>query len=278
MMMMMDCAAAAGATVAIGTKGSGPPAPPSRDQREEVEQLLCREWALWVWIRQVVGGEEEEGCDDLMEKSPAGLCGILKDGLLLCQLVQTIRPSLATWPAVVHLPPILQQRSRLRYFLQACEGMGIPAQNRWAPSQPFPSLPAFVFDLLLLSLRLVSFTVDELYYHHNLPKLLYFPSSFPSSGMACLAWYSHHDGGDGVGGVGWMGCAVPAWSAWRERLSWKTAFPRRNPVPITSFESSSSSGVSSRASPSLDPPIVCGVPIDLSLSLPSSLVMIAGAA
>lgn len=118
------------------------PPPPSREEREEVERLLIREWALWAWICRVIGGEDEE---DVMERSSAGLCGLLKDGERLCRLIVTLRPSVVS-PATAHLPPILQHRARLRHFLNACTSFGIPPHHQ--------------------------FTVDELYYDHNLPKLL----------------------------------------------------------------------------------------------------------
>lgn len=129
------------------------PPPPSREEREEVERLLIREWALWAWICRVIGGEDEE---DVMERSSAGLCGLLKDGERLCRLIVTLRPSVVS-PATAHLPPILQHRARLRHFLNACTSFGIPPHHQYAPSIAGRLFCFFLFwFLFILPLALTS--------------------------------------------------------------------------------------------------------------------------
>lgn len=93
-----------------------------------MERLLIREWAMWAWICRVIGGEDEE---DVMERSSAGLCGLLKDGERLCRLMVTLRPSVVS-PTTTHLPPILQHRARLRHFLNACTTFSIPPHYQCA--------------------------------------------------------------------------------------------------------------------------------------------------
>ncbi|ELR22649.1 RhoGEF domain containing protein, partial [Acanthamoeba castellanii str. Neff] len=81
-----------------------------------------------------------------MERSSAGLCGLLKDGERLCRLIVTLRPSV---PPPTFLP----------FF-----SIGRDFVTSSTPAPLSASLPT-----ISLASR---FTVDELYYDHNLPKLL----------------------------------------------------------------------------------------------------------